>query len=430
MAQTKHTRQLMKLVGEATSPFHCVEAIKKQLEDNGFQEIFLNSPWELKAGGHYYAVSNDSTLIGFCIGEEYKPGGSFRIAAAHTDFPGLRIKPNPDMGEEGYRKINTEIYGGAILSTWMDRPLSVAGRVALKSGQIMKPQMRLVDFKRPIMTIPNLAIHLNREANKGVELNRQTDMIPVAGIMQGEPLFFTKYLAGELRVQTEDILDYELYAYVCEKGDTIGMQEEFISSPRLDNLTSVQAITTGLINGNYPNGIQVAAFFDHEEVGSRTKQGAGSVLLSTVLEKIYKCMRNDRISYLETLSDSMFLSVDVSHGYHPNQGGKYDPSNRAVLGSGITIKESSAQSYATDARGTAIVIQMCQEHSIPYCKFVNHSNLIGGSTLGSVASAFLPVLTVDIGIPVLAMHSAREMMGAADQKTLTDFMTVYYSVKE
>ncbi len=420
--------QLLGFLTKATSPFHGVEEMERQLKKGGFRPLTLGEEWELKPGGAYYFIQHGSSLIAFRIGEHWKKGKGFRIGAAHTDFPGFRIKPNPDMTEEGYGKVNVEVYGGVTLNTWMDRPLSAAGRVALKGKDAFHPMIKLVDFKRPIMTIPNLAIHLRKELNKGVELNKQTDMIPITG-MVGENVkhYFISYLAKELGVVEEDILDYELYVYCAEEGCTVGLEEEFISAPRLDNMTSVQAILQGLLEAGEGDCIQVGAFFDHEEIGSKTKQGAGSMLLSFVIEKIVEGLGGARKDYIKLMEESILLSVDVGHGFHPSHGGKYDPMNKAVLNSGVTIKEAAAQSYATDCKGVAIILQLCKENKIPFKKFVNRSDGTSGSTLGSIASSFLPMITVEVGVPLLAMHSARELMGIKDQKSLTDLVRAFYT---
>ncbi len=426
MHAIEHTEKLLQLTEEGTSPFHVTAAVERQFQEAGFKKLLLGKNWKLERGGRYYLAQHGTSLVAFSIGKNYRTGDAFRMAAAHTDFPGLRIKPAPDLTKAGYRQLNVEVYGGAILNTWLDRPLSASGRVALRSDDIFRPQMRLVDFKKPFLTIPNLAIHMNREVNKGVELNRQKDMLPVFGLEDSED--FLSRLAMQLQVKKEDILEYELGLYNTDTGDYLGLSEEFISSPRLDNLTSVQAITTALTGGMRDRGINVAAYFDHEEIGSRTKQGAGSTLLSVVLERVLLALNGDREAFLESYSDSILLSVDVAHGIHPNHTEKHDPTNQDLLGKGVCIKEACSQSYATDSEAVAIVQQICDSEEIPYQKFVNRSDSAGGSTLGSIASSLLPVRTVDIGIPLLAMHSSRELMGTADQESLVRLIQAFYSL--
>lgn len=425
--EKEYIDQLLSLTEKATSQFHTVEAVKEQLLENGYKELFLKENWELKKGGSYMVIHHGSSIFAFSVGEEFEAADGFRIAAAHGDFPGFRIKPNPEVVTEGYMQLNVEAYGGVNLASWLDRGLSAAGRVMLKSDDVFHPEVRLVDLKRAIFTIPNIAIHLNRDMNKGVELNKQTEMLPLAG-MAGEmdKSGFMNYLAEHLGVQAEDILDYELNVYNTDKAEKVGLKEEFISGPRLDNLTSVQALVNGILEGERARGLNVIAVFDHEEIGSKTKQGAGSVLLNHVLEKIYLSLGMKAMDYKNAITDSLFMSVDVSHAFHPSYGAKYDPTNKNVLNNGFCIKEACSQSYATDSEAVAIVQQICAKEGIAYQKFVNRSDATGGGTLGSIASAMLPVRTVDMGVPLLAMHSSREMMGAKDQESLTEFVKTYF----
>ncbi len=422
--------QLIAFINRAVSPYHTVLEVMRRLKESGFSELKLSEEWSVSPGGKYYVNFQDSSLIAFRYGTKFEFKETFRIAAAHTDFPCLRLKPSPDMAEEGYGKVNVEVYGGMTLNTWLDRPLSVAGKVVLKSNQVFKPEIKFVDIKKPVFIIPNIAIHLNKDINKGQELNKQTDMLPIAGMIKKEAdknCYFMRYLADYLQVNLKDILDYDLILYNCEEGKIVGIEEDFIASPRLDNMTSVLALCKGIIHSEMEKGMQAIALFDHEEIGSKTKQGAGSLLLTNVLEKAFLSFGFNHMNYIEAIADSMLLSVDVSHGYHPNQGGKYDPTNKAVLNSGVTIKEAAGQSYATDCEAVAIIQQLCMLHQIPYKKFVNRSDGTSGSTLGSIASSMLPLKTVDLGVPLLAMHSAMELMGAQDQKSLEDLLKVYFS---
>ena len=421
--------ELCGLIREGTSPFHAVSVAEKRLREQGFESLSMKRPWQLERGGRYYVSVRESTLFAFTIGDGWNGQEGFRIAAAHTDFPGLRVKQHAEMIRENYGQLNVEIYGGAILNTWLDRPLSASGRVALKSDDVFRPQTRLVDLKKLYFIIPNLAIHLNREVNKGTELNRQKEMLPIAvvGKEQLTDNFFRKLLAEELEVEPEEILDYEMGLYNADQPQYVGIGEDLLSAPRIDNLSGVQAILTGITEGSR-DGINVAAFFDHEEIGSRTKQGAGSTLLTMVLEKLFQGLDMDRLEYLQQMPESMLLSVDVGHAYHPNYGDKMDPTNQSPLNTGFCIKEASSQSYATDCRAVAIVEQICRQEEIPYTKFFNRSDGTGGSTLGSIASSFLPIPTVDVGVPLLAMHSSRELMGVKDIRALADMIRAYYTL--
>lgn len=426
------TEQLFELLKKGVSPVQAVSTCAKRLKEAGFTELDYGTVWNLKSGGRYYLNHHSTTLIAFTVpelwSESRKP--SIRIAAAHTDFPCLRIKPSPDVTAHGYVQVNTEVYGGAILNTWLDRPLGMAGRVAVKSEEPFVPRICPFVSEKNLFTIPNLAIHMNREVNKGVELNKQTDMMPVAGLAADQEKgsdYFLEYLAQELGVEKKDILDFELTVYCRENPEFIGIREEFISSPRLDNLTSCSALVSAILDAERADGMNVVALFDHEEIGSRTKQGAGSLFLKNLLLRILKeCGRGDAAE--QELYKGMLLSVDVAHGVHPNQAGKMDITNRPVLGKGVCIKEASSQSYATDCEAAAIVQQICEAKQIPYQKFVNRSDMPGGGTLGAIASAILPIRTVDIGIPLLAMHSARELMGSADQQSLKNLAEAYFSL--
>lgn len=420
--------KLFQLIKNATSQFHTVKAVKEQLLEQGFESLCLKKDWELKKGGKYVIEHHGTTLFAFAIGENFSAEDGFRIAASHGDFPGFRLKANAEMEVDGYLQLNIETYGGAILSTWLDRPLSLAGRVVLKSEDVFKPEVQLVDLKKPVLIIPNLAIHFNREMNKGVELRKQVEMLPIYGTASetlGKDALIT-YIADALGVDKADILDYELTIYNTDQAAYVGIQDEFVCAPRLDNLSSTQALIEGITQGNRKTGLNMMAVFDHEEVGSRSKQGAASTLLATVLEKIYLSLGMTSMDYTNALEDSLLMSVDVSHAYHPNYKAKYDLTNRHVMNSGFAIKEACSQSYATDSEAIGIVQQICEQEGISYQKFMNHSDSVGGGTLGAIASAMLPIRTVDIGVPLFAMHSSRETMGVKDYESLVDFMTAYY----
>lgn len=426
------TQILFDLLKKGVSPVQAVHACEERLKAAGFLQIDYADVWDLKMGGKYYVNHHDTTLFAFTLGAEWKDEVTpqIRIAAAHTDFPCLRIKPSADVISNGYAQVNIEVYGGAILNTWLDRPLGIAGRVAVRSSNPFAPEVKEFVSDKNLLTIPNLAIHMNREVNKGVELNKQVDMLPILALIPEEEMqekYFLAFLAKELQVKEEDILDFELTVYCKEEPQYIGLNDDFISSPRLDNLNSCSALVSGIIDAERSTGINMIALFDHEEIGSRSKQGAGSILLHDMLLRILKAVGREE-SAERDLYQSMLLSVDVAHGVHPNQAGKMDITNKPVLGRGFCIKEACSQSYATDCEAIAIIQQICEMNNIPYQKFVNRSDMPGGGTLGSIASALLPVKTVDVGIPLLAMHSARELMGAADQQALKDLVEIYFSL--
>lgn len=416
---------LCKMLEKSVSPFHAAEAAAEQLKSAGFEELSLDKTWKLENGKGYYLKAYGSTLIGFSIGEQRRKGDMLRMEAAHTDWPCLKLKPSPEK-PGNYALLNVEVYGGPVLNTWLDRPLSVAGRVAVRSKKVFEPELRLVDFDRPVCIIPNLAIHMNRKVNEGVELNCQVDMLPLFGGKKDDN-WFIKALAKELSVKPEDILDYELNLYNKDKAEVIGLDKELLCAPRIDNITSVQACVSGILDGKRRDGINLIALFDNEEVGSKTKQGGDSRLLSLVLEKLYLSLGESREDYLNAVAGGILLSVDVAHAIHPNHPEKCDITNQIYLNDGVAIKQSGTQRYATDCEAIAIVEQLCRKNKIAYKKFANRSDIPGGSTLGSLASSQLPMRTVDMGIPILAMHSARETMGVKDQESLCSLMKVFFA---
>ena len=422
---------LFDLLRKAVSPFACVQAAGERLAANGFEELCYNDEWKLKKGGKYIVNHHDTTLFAFTIGEEYKACDMVRIAAAHTDYPYLRIKPNADFVTEAYAQVNVEVYGGPILNTWFDRPLGVAGRIAVKSDNPFKPEIKMYQSKKPVMIIPNLAIHMNRDVNKGVEINNQTDLMPIADLIPEETKsvdYFLSFIAEETGIDKEDILDFELNTFCMEEPAYVGVKDTLISSPRLDNQTSVSALLSAIINAERKDGINIIALFDHEEIGSSSKQGAASILLHDMIIRILANIGADTEQINRSIYDAMMLSVDVAHGLHPNKVSKMDITNHPVLGKGFCIKEACSQSYATDSGAIGIVCQICDKYDIPYQRFVNRSDIRGGGTLGSIASTLLPIKTVDIGVPLLAMHSARELMGAADIDALEKLVEKYFAI--
>lgn len=421
--------QLLRFIKNGTSPFHVVETTSDILDNANFQKLDITSEWDLVLGKNYYTTIYGTSLIAFRLGNILDDIPVLRIATAHTDSPCLRVKPNPQNISGGYLRINTELYGGAILSTWFDRPLSIAGRVTLASEDIFEPQSVLVDFKHALLTIPSLAIHLNKNKDKK-DISVAKEMLPLIALINDElnkDNFFLNCLAQELNIPAKDILDFDLYIYNYEVGTTLGINGEFISSPRLDNLTSVNALIEGLSMGSRSDSINMICLYDNEEIGSRTKQGADSNITNMVLSKIFMSLGMDQSLMYSSIASGFMLSADVAHGYHPNYPDAYDSTNHCELGKGIVLKLNSSQRYATDSTAIASIMQLCKAYNIPYQKYANQSDIAGGSTLGTIASAWLPMRTVDLGIPVLAMHSARELMGSEDQKSLNRLMTAFFS---
>lgn len=422
--------KLFDLLEKAVSPYHCVIAVMDELKDKDFKELEYDKEWKLEKGGKYVVNHHDTTLFAFTIGDNYDREGMIRIAAAHTDYPCIRIKPNADFMTDVYAQVNVEVYGGAILNTWFDRPLGVAGRVIVRGVNNFKPVKKFYMSKKPVMIIPNLAIHMNREVNKGVEINNQVDLMPILDMIPKEEKtteYFLSFIADELGVQKEDILDFELNTFCMEEPSFVGIKDTMISSPRLDNQTSVFALLSAITKAQRSDGINLIALFDHEEIGSGSKQGAGAILLHDMLRRIVRKLGASEEETDRQLYDAMLLSVDVAHAMHPNKQGKMDITNKPVMGSGFCIKEACSQSYATDAEAIAILCSICDEKDIPYQRFVNRSDVRGGGTLGSIASALLPVKTVDLGVPILSMHSVRELMGQSDITALTDAVTEFFN---
>lgn len=415
---THEIEALLSFIQQSPSPAHTVAAAAARLRGAGFAELSLAEDWQLAAGGRYFVSVYGTTLLAFTVGD----AGPLRMAAAHTDFPCFRLKPAAGLTREGYGLLNVEPYGGLILRSWLDRPLGLAGRVVLRGADAFHPVTELVDFGRPLVTIPSLAIHMDRKVNEEGKLNAQTDMLSLAALLgdMGKGDWWQAALAALLGVTQEEILSYELSTYPFEAGCVLGLAGELLSSPRLDNLTSVWACLAGLIDasaGSVPAGVRLVALFDNEEVGSRTKQGAGSAVLAGTLRRIY-AQAGGEAAYTRALAEGFLLSVDVAHGLHPAHVEKSDPAVHPVLGGGVVVKQAASQAYAGDAEAVAIVRELARLQDIPVQDFVNRSDSRGGSTLGSIASALVPVRTMDVGVPILAMHSARETMAAADEAAL------------
>ena len=418
---------LFDFLSRAVSPFHAVEAGARMLAQAGFSER-AGDAREVREGDRFFVRGFGSSLFAFAVGEN--PRARLRVAAAHTDFPCLRVKPNPAVRERGYGKVNVEVYGGMIRSSWLDRPLSLAGKVALRGESPYAPMVRFFDARRALMIVPSLAIHMNPDTNKGVELNPQKDLLPLFTIAGGEADgdFFLDFLAEELSVEREAILSYELTVYPVEQPCLVGRREEFLSAPRLDNMTSVYACLAGLAVGAGADGISCAALFDHEEVGSGTKQGAASMLLPNHLHRLYDGLGLSDAELYADMETGFCFSVDVAHALHPNAPEKNDVTNFPVLGGGVALKVAASQSYAGDAEAVAVARGLCEAAGAAHQTYVNRSDLRGGSTLGSLLSRQMPMRTMDIGVPILAMHAARETMGAADQDALNRLMETFFRV--
>ncbi|MGL4736711.1 MAG: M18 family aminopeptidase [Cellulosilyticaceae bacterium] len=427
---TQMIHDLMHYIDESPTMFHAAAQTAKLLETNGFKYLDPKADWALEEGLGYYTTCNDSAVIAFRTNSLNVVEEGFRIVGAHTDVPGFKIKPNPQMATESYIKLNTEVYGGPIYNTWLDRPLSIAGRVALLSDDVLAPTMKLVDLKKPLLIIPNLAIHMNREVNNGAKLNTQKETLPILGYindkLSGNAVL--DLVAAELGVETDAILSTELYLYPTERSCLVGLSDDFISAPRLDDLSMVYSGLEALIHTKGQKGITLLAAFDNEEVGSRTKQGADSEFLANVLERITLALGHTRSAHLRALEQSFIISCDVAHLLHPNYPEKSDPTNKVLPGNGPAIKMSASFSYTTDSDSSGVFAGLCKTNNIPYQVFVNRSDERGGSTIGPVSTSHVTIRSVDIGTPMLSMHSARELMASADFVHTTDALKAFYAL--
>ena len=424
---------LIEFLNESPVNFLAVKTLKEILAGRGFREInAADSIGELKAGDQIFFTKNDSSLYAFRIGRKALADNGFHLICAHCDSPTCRIKPNAEMlCEGGITKLNTEVYGGPIMSTWFDRPLSLAGRVLIKTDDVMQPETRLLHIKRPLLQITNLAIHFNRQVNDGVKLSKQKDMLPLLGIMTDQMEsgnMLMNVIAEELGVNIPDILDFDLYLYDIAPACTFGVHDEFISGGRLDDLSMVHAGLMALLATETQDTTQVLAVFDNEETGSQTKQGAGSPFLSTLLQRIVLAQGGNQEDFFRSIEKAFMISADNAHAWHPNYSEKYDPTNHPMLGGGPAIKFNAAQKYASDAASAAVFMGICQKAGVPCQRFVNHSDVAGGSTLGNILAGSLPLRGVDMGNPVLGMHSVRETGSTADHLYCIKAFTEFYKL--
>ncbi|GAB6168354.1 M18 family aminopeptidase [Clostridium carnis] len=430
--EKKLALELIDFLYESPSAFHSVVTIKKMLDNNGFSEVKECEKWNLQSKGKYYVIKNGSALIAFVVGDGKVSEEGFRLIGAHTDAPGFRIKPNPEMiGEGKYLKLNTEVYGGPILYTWFDRPLGLAGKVSLKGASPIKPEVKLVNINRPLLVIPSLAIHMNRSVNEGFNINRQKDTLPLLGLINEKfekDGYLVKLLADELNVKAEDILSFDLGLYEIEKGSLVGMNEELISTGRLDDMWMVYAGIKALVDSEENSATKVMVCIDNEEIGNLTAQGASSNLLINILERITIALGEDREGFHRTLSNSVMISADLAHAVHPNVPETHDPTNRPVLEGGPVLKMAASGSYSTDSYNAAIFESVCNAAEVPYQKFVNRSDVRGGTTIGPVTSANLTIPVIDMGAPVLGMHSIKELAAVKDNYYTVKAFTKFFSV--
>ena len=413
-------RDLLHFISKSPSVFHVVRHIKAALLYAGFTEIREEDSWQIKRGGKYVVTRNGSALIAFSIPED--GGNAFKITAAHCDSPTFKIKENPEMRDGKYTRLNVEGYGGMIMSTWLDRPLSAAGRLFVKdNGQIIS---KLVSLDHPTLLIPSVAIHMDRTVNSGHAWNIQNDLLPLYSTDGSAD--FMETLAQAAKVKAADILGHDIFLYSCSPGILWGPQHEFISSPRLDDLQCAFATFRGFTNGKNQKDISVYALFDNEEVGSGTAQGAGSTFLTNTISRLALSLGRSYDEIQAMLAKSFMISADNGHAVHPNHGEYADPVNAPVLNGGIIIKFNASQKYSTDGYSAAVFRDLCLKADVPVQTYTNRSDIPGGSTLGNISNTKVAVPTVDIGLPQLAMHSSYETAGAKDTEYLVKAVSYFF----
>jgi aspartyl aminopeptidase len=409
-------KDLLDFIDASPSPWHAVSSAKQRLLAQGFAALDETQPWQLAAGKSYFVVRGGASIIAFTLGRQALPETGFRIVGAHTDSPGLRLKPHAAFGSDGLVRIGVEVYGGPILATFTDRDLSVAGRVTIrtKSGH----ETRLLKFDNALMRLPNLAIHMNREVNdKGLVLNKQTHL-PLLfaesenGIEADHQ--FLAHIAQALKVEVYDILTFELNVFDTQKGTFWGAHQEFIADSQLDNLASCHAAITALLAARDQNTTNICALFDHEEVGSESATGASGSFLADIISRITACTGLEEEARLRTLAQSFFVSADMAHAYHPNHPTAYEPCHHAMVNQGPVIKTNANQRYSTNADSAARFITLCERAGVPYQQYAHRTDLGCGSTIGPIVASSLGITSVDVGSPMWAMHSIRESAGVLD----------------
>ena len=419
-----YTEGLFRFIEKSPTPFHVIDNMKRELEEQGYKQLLEREEWKLEQGGKYYVIRNGSAMVAFRVPKGMF--GGFQIVASHSDAPCLKLKENPELwSEQAYVRLNVEKYGGMICSTWFDRPLSVAGRLLVKSEEGVT--VKLVQIDKDLLMLPSLAIHMNRDINTGYDYHAQKDMLPLYGMgTKGEKESFMDRIAREADVKEEDILGSDLYVYNRMPGSAWGSEDEFISIGKLDDLECVYSSMTSFLSAEEHDRIPVHCVYDNEEVGSSTRQGAASTFLADTLERIQEALGGSASDYRRLIAGSMMLSADNAHAVHPNYPEKACPSNRPLVNQGVVIKFSGNQRYTSDGVTAAVFRCICEKAGVPTQVFTNHSDIAGGSTLGNISALQVPVPCVDIGLPQLAMHSSYETAGVKDLEYMITAMKGFY----
>lgn len=419
------SQELLTFIQQSPSMFHSISSIRKYLDDANFKYLPENASWDLEKGNHYYTIRNHSSLIAFKVGQTLDDY-HFQMCASHSDSPTFKVKTVPELKGQGeYLKLDVEAYGGMIDSTWFDRPLSVAGRAFVREENTIKNKLVYID--KDLLLIPNVAIHFNREVNKGVPTNRQIDLCPLFSSGKAKVGDFKKMIAEHLNVSVDNLLGFDLFLVNRQRPCIWGYKEEFISSPKLDDLQCAFTTLKAFLDSSNEHDISIYACFDNEEVGSNTKQGAMSTFLQDTLKRINYGLKKSEEEYYQAISKSFLVSADNAHAVHPNHPEKTDSVNCAYMNKGLVIKESANQKYTTDAFSRSVLEQICYMANTPYQTFANRSDSLGGSTLGNLSNIQVSVHAVDIGLPQLSMHSTYETAGVEDTATTIQTLTKYYS---
>jgi aspartyl aminopeptidase len=434
-------RDLCAFLDACPSPYHAAAHVRRQLLAGGrFREVDEAAPWPTTPGGH--VLVRGGSLVAWWVDEQHSPAAGFRIVGAHTDSPNLRVKPRPDTGAVGWRQLGVEVYGGALRNSWLDRDLGLSGRVAVRRSD--GAELRLFRDDRPLLRIPQLAIHLDRNVNDGLALNPQAHLVPVWGTGAAHEGDFVAYLAGTLGVDPADVLSWDVMVHDLTPAGLLGLDRSLVAGGRIDNLLSCHAALTALTrvadqageptSASGAGPVPVICLFDHEEVGSESATGAAGSMLPTVLERIAGAAGLDRDGWFAALAASVCLSGDGAHATHPNYVERHEPNHRIAVNAGPVVKSNANVRYATDAAGAAVVRFAADAAGVPLQEFVVRTDMACGSTIGPVTAARLGITTVDVGVAQLSMHSARELCGAQDPelfaRLLTTFLTSSVDVAE
>lgn len=435
----KEVEELLNFIDNSPTAFHAASELKKELKKAGFKELDSSQKWNLKEGEKYFISRNDSALIAFITGKEFLNQG-FRIISSHTDSPALKIKPDPIINNEGQYVLNTEVYGGPILNTWYDRELSLAGKIILKNENLFELQEELIDLEKNLAVIPNLAIHLNNDVNKNREIDKKKGLRALITqtlnqengendreqSSDSEAEFSLEALIAQFSdFRVEDILELELFLYPTQKAKFVGPKQEYISAGRQDNLSMVHSALKALISSEPTDWTQMAIFYDNEEIGSHTPQGADSPFAGDLIERIIYNLGADKEDYYRIIERSFLLSADMAHAVHPNFSDEHDQNNRPLLNQGPVIKYNANLKYTTNASTAGVLIELMEKNKIPYQFYSNRSDKCGGSTIGPAAATQLGIKSIDLGNPLLAMHSSRELGGSSDHTKMIKVMSLF-----